>query len=303
MISFIMMAKNVEKFIPDAISSLQNAKYKDWELIVIDDHSDDKTYDVALGFAEKDKRIRVYKNKYKGKVMGTNYGYSLSEGDIIKCIDSDDVLLPDFFDFIPEMKNYDAHCHDAYITDDNLNNKYVYRVNPSIIEKDYSLVLQNLTSIPKWSWSFKKEVAEKVFPMPENLPFEDVWMSLTIKRFAKNILHIDKPVYKYRQHSSQTFGGIVNFRKETVIFRAKRILKLIEELKKDKRIMDGFSEDIFEKVKKYSLLSAKENLSFKDIFSSDLPLSMKLRLTLFRKFPFLARYLTILKWKIHSFFS
>ncbi|BBB31920.1 glycosyl transferase family 2 [Thermotomaculum hydrothermale] len=298
MISFIMMAKNVENYIADAIISLQKENKVEWELIVIDDHSEDKTFEIAQNFAQNDKRIRIYKNKYRGKVLGTNYGFSLSKGDIIKCIDSDDVLLPDFFNFYKEMKNYDAHCHSAYIVDSNLKKLHLYNVNPLLLQKDYSFVLENLVSIPKWSWSFKREIAEKIFPMPESIPFEDVWMSLSIKKNAGGILFIEKPLYLYRQHGNQTFGGIANFSKDVVIFRANRLLRLIEELKKEERIINGFSPDIFNKAILFNKLMAKEKISFAEVLKASLPLSLKLKILLIKKFPLLARYAIVLKWKI-----
>ena len=298
MISFIMMAKNVGNYIKDAIASLQKVGKVEWELIVIDDHSEDNTFEIAKSIAERDKRIRVYKNKYKGKVMGTNYGYSLSKGDIIKCIDSDDVLLPDFFDFIPEMENYDAHCHSAFVTDESLNKKYIYNVNPLILNKDYRFVLENLVSLPKWSWSFKREVADKIFPMPETIPFEDVWISLSVKKNAERILFIDKPVYLYRQHKNQTFGGIVNFKKDVVIFRANRLLKLIDVLKKEGRILGDLPPEILKKAEIYNTLMAKDKLSLYEVLQSDLGLSLKAKIVLIKKFPFLAKNMAVLKWKI-----
>ena len=303
MISFIMMAKNVENYIKDAVSSLQKVDSVPWELIIIDDHSEDNTFNIANALAKSDSRIRVYKNKYKGKVRGTNYGYSLSKGDIIKCIDSDDVLLPEFFDFYSKLSDYQAHCHSAYITDENLKRKYVYNVNPLILNKDYKFVLENLVSLPKWSWSFKREIAEKVFPLPENLPFEDVWISLSVKKNAESILFIDKPVYLYRQHKNQTFGGIVNFRKNLVIFRANRLLKLIDILENEERVIEGLPKTVLDKAKQFNLLMAKEDLSLSEIFHSNLGLTLKTKIVLIRKFPFLAKNLAVLKWKIDKLFA
>ena len=89
------------------------------------------------------------------------------------------------------------------------------------------ITLSNIVSIPKWSWSFNRRLGDILFPMPETLPFEDVWISFLIKKNANKIYSIKEPVYLYRQHSGQTFGGIINYSKDIVIFRAKRLLRLI----------------------------------------------------------------------------
>lgn len=300
MISFIMMAYNVENYIEDAIKELQEENRVQWELIIVDDFSTDNTFEIANKYAKQDKRIKVVKNISKGKVTGTNYAYSLCSGDIIKCIDSDDVLLRDFFSYYDKLKKYDAHCHPAYITDNKLKVRAVYNVNPLFISKNFEFVLSNLLSLPKASWSFRREIADKIFPMPENLPFEDVWISLIIKKYARKIYAIDKPVYLYRQHENQTFGGIINYNSDRVIFRAKRLLKLIDVLKSEFRIIEGFDKDIFTMVKTYNELMSKDKLSIFEIFKSNITIFAMIKIILIKKFPRTAKYLTILKWKIDA---
>ena len=91
------MAKNAGRHIGDAINELQKEDASPWELIIVDDHSLDNTFEIAKSFAENDNRIIVRKNIFSGKVLGTNFGFTLTNGDIIKCIDSDDILNVDFF--------------------------------------------------------------------------------------------------------------------------------------------------------------------------------------------------------------
>ncbi|MDY0193879.1 MAG: glycosyltransferase [Aliarcobacter butzleri] len=214
MISFIMMAYNVENYISDAIVELQKENEVKWELVIVDDFSTDSTFEVAKKFAEQDDRIKLVKNISKGKVTGTNYGYSLTSGDIIKCIDSDDVLLQDFFRYYDEMQKYDAHCHSSFITDNKLKIQATYEYNPLMLSKGYSFVLANLISFPKVSWSFNRKIADKVFPMPEALPFEDVWISMIVKKNAQNIFTFETP-----------FKGVRNFLN---IFKVKKLEKKIE---------------------------------------------------------------------------
>lgn len=293
-----MMAKNVEKYIGEAITELQKENNVPWELIIIDDHSDDSTYDVALKFAEQDSRVIVVKNKYKGKIMGTNYGYSISKGDIIKCIDSDDVLLRSFFDEYDEMLKHDAHCHDMDIVDHELKHLAYFRLNTVFLDKNYEFILSNLLSFPKASWSFSRRIADIIFPMPENLPFEDVWMAMNIKKNAREIYHLKEPVYLYRQHSSNTFGGILNYDKDKVIFRSNRLIKLIDIFRKEERIIGMYDPKILDSVYEYNSFMSKGNLTLRDVFLSKLGIGAKLKLLLLRKCSFLAKNIAILKWKL-----
>lgn len=295
MISFIMMAYNVENYIGEAIVELQKEKDVAWELIIVEDFSDDNTFEVARKLEESDKRITLVKNISKGKVMGTNYGYSLTQGDIIKCIDSDDILLKDFFSNYYDMQKYDAHCHPSYITNEKLNILSVYHLNPSIINKDYLFVLSNIISLPKVSWSFNRKLADKIFPMPENLPFEDVWMSIVIKKYAASYLNIEKPLYLYRQHESNTFGGVLNYDFKKVKFRANRLLKLVDIIKYEQKYLIKGINKPFEKINIY-LKFQSEGVSIFKILKSRLSRKYKYKLILILYFPKFAALITRLKW-------
>ncbi|MEQ9377743.1 MAG: glycosyltransferase family 2 protein [Imperialibacter sp.] len=296
MISFIMPAKNAASYIRESILSLQKEKTVKWELIVVNDSSEDDTYKIVHEVSLKDSRIKIYNNTGTGKVQGLNYGFSLSEGQIIKCIDADDVLLPAFFAKYDDLKNFDAHCHDSFVVDQKLKTIGNYYVNKSIISATYEDVLKYMISIPRWAWSMKREIAEQVFPMPEDLPFEDVWFSFMIKRRAEDILHIKEKLYLYRQHTNQTFGGILNYGKAKVNFRARRMLQLVDCLLKNRERLGMHQSDIFDYSVEYnSLLTG----GFKtgNILRSKLKTLHKGKLLLICFFPSAASIVTRIKWK------
>jgi hypothetical protein len=146
-------------------------------------------------------------------------------------------------------------------------------------------------------------MAEKVFPMPEELPFEDVWISMIVKKNAQNIHILDRPMYLYRQHDNQTFGGIINYSKEKVIFRAKRLLALMDVLENEPRVFKGFEKNIFDSARVYNGLMSKERLSVWEILKSELRAMAKLKIILIKRLPVLAKYVTILKWKLDALLS
>lgn len=96
LVSIIMPAYNSEKYITDAICSVINQTYENWELLVLDDGSQDKTCKIVEELAVQDKRINLLPNK---KNMGTaktrNRGIDLSNGEFIALLDSDDIWYPD----------------------------------------------------------------------------------------------------------------------------------------------------------------------------------------------------------------
>ena len=299
MISFVMSAKNASLYIGQAIGSLCKADYKDWELIVIDDNSMDGTHDILQEAKETNSSIKVFKNKGRGKVVSLNYGYSLTSGEIIKCIDADDILDTKYFNHVNLMNDYEALCHDSYVTTNKLKIIGNYSVDKSILIKDFSYCLKYLKSLPRWTWSFTRSIGDKIFPMPETLPFEDVWFSLIIKKYAKRICYVNEKLYCYRQHNNQVFGGILNFDSEVVSFRAKRMLDLIDFLghEQAKRLVSGINyEDFFSEIRHFYRLLDKKKLNLGEIIKSDVPLEFRLKLILYKKLSFLAPLILRLKW-------
>ncbi|MCD4650992.1 MAG: glycosyltransferase [Candidatus Cloacimonetes bacterium] len=93
-ISVIMAVYNREKYLRQAIASVLAQSYDNWELIIIDDGSTDKSMEIASSFA--DSRIRIYNRPHKGCWHTKNYGISISRGKWILFLDSDDFLSKDY---------------------------------------------------------------------------------------------------------------------------------------------------------------------------------------------------------------
>lgn len=97
MISIIFPVYNAENTIATAIESIINQTYKDWELIIINDGSIDNSKEIALSF--NDSRIKFFDNfQNQGIVYTLNRGLSLSNGEYIARMDSDDISLPERFE-------------------------------------------------------------------------------------------------------------------------------------------------------------------------------------------------------------
>jgi glycosyltransferase involved in cell wall biosynthesis len=90
-----MPAYNAEKFIAESIQSVLDQTYKNWELLVVDDGSTDKTAEIALRLGEKESRIKYIfqPNGRLGKARNT--GIQNSSGSLVAFLDSDDLWLPE----------------------------------------------------------------------------------------------------------------------------------------------------------------------------------------------------------------
>lgn len=98
-ISVVMPVYNRKDYLPEAIESVLNQTYSDFELIIIDDGSTDRSPDIIEQYAKNDPRIIVVVNpKNCGNYYSRNKGMALAKGQFIAVMDSDDVSLPERFE-------------------------------------------------------------------------------------------------------------------------------------------------------------------------------------------------------------
>ena len=90
LISVVLPVYNCKEYIRDSVQSILQQTYKNFELIIVDDGSEDGTLDILNNF--KDKRIRLYKNKYnRGLIYSLNKALNKSKGQFIARMDADDI--------------------------------------------------------------------------------------------------------------------------------------------------------------------------------------------------------------------
>lgn len=95
LISVVVPCYNCESYLPETIKSLINQTYRNYEVILVDDFSKDKTPDIAKEAAKKDKRFRFYQHRANGGLSSSrNSGIRLAKGEYVCFLDSDDLLAP-----------------------------------------------------------------------------------------------------------------------------------------------------------------------------------------------------------------
>jgi Glycosyl transferase family 2 len=95
LVSVLMTAYNREKYIGDAIESVLAQHFTDFELLVVDDRSTDRTVEIAREYELRDARVRVFVNdRNLGDYPNRNHAATLARGEFIKYHDSDDLMYP-----------------------------------------------------------------------------------------------------------------------------------------------------------------------------------------------------------------
>jgi len=247
-ISIIIPAYNVEKYIRETIKSLINQTYKNLEIIVVDDCSPDNTSAVVKSFIDKANIKYERFEKNRGASAAFNYGHQLATGDLIIYLDADNFLHPQTFEKAIEFLNDNQDCGAVYFNTfhfiDNDLKRRVYghkTYNPSgLIFND---LIKGLISINLSRVLFRKEAINDIF-FDESLRYGgdwDYWLAVASRDIKFNFLD-KKFLYNRQRVSGNSCGGKGRFgsKKDYVITLKKWLNKLSrEEIKKfkiDKKI-------------------------------------------------------------------
>jgi hypothetical protein len=93
-ISVVMSVFNGEAFLREAVESILAQTFTDFEFIIIDDGSTDKTAEILSNYAKRDNRVRVVTQENRGRAESLNRGIELARAPLIARMDADDISLP-----------------------------------------------------------------------------------------------------------------------------------------------------------------------------------------------------------------
>ncbi len=113
LVSVIMPAYNEEKYIGEAIQSVMDQVYTNWELIIVDDGSKDRTLEIVRQYSDRDLRIRVYQfSENQGACAALNEALKRAEGDYICWLSADDKYKKEMLwsgvEFLTKYKKFQA---------------------------------------------------------------------------------------------------------------------------------------------------------------------------------------------------
>lgn len=94
LISILTPFKNTAHFLPECLESILNQTYLNWELLIVDDHSTDESFQIVEEFARKDGRIHLLKNNGSGIIDALRLALKSSKGSYVTRMDSDDMMTP-----------------------------------------------------------------------------------------------------------------------------------------------------------------------------------------------------------------
>jgi len=207
-ISIITITRNRADFIAKAILSAQKQGFTSWELIVLDDDSNDGTEAILEAFMTKDSRIKYHKNSpILGISKNRNLGLSKALGKYIAILDSDDEWLDKDklqkqFDFLEKNPEYVLIGSNIKIVDEK--NNFIKDTHFEIDDKDIRNKMLMINQIPHSSVMYKKETADKVGGYDNKLScVEDLDLFLKLGKIGK-MKNLKETTTTYTKHSQGT---------------------------------------------------------------------------------------------------
>lgn len=213
LVSIIIPAKNESHFIGECLDSIKNQTFSDWEVIVIDDNSDDSTFEIVQKYALNDNRIKVLKNDGIGIIHALRLAFRTTEGMYITRMDADDRMKPNKIEVL-----YGGLCDfgEGFIA---VGGVEYFSENKKLGDgyKRYEQWLNNLTMegenfkdifkecvIPSPCWMVHRTDLNKVNAFEENRYPEDYDLAFRFYEAGFKVVPTSEIIHEWRDYPTRT---------------------------------------------------------------------------------------------------
>lgn len=295
MISIVIPIYNQEKYISDCFNSILEQTYKDYEVIIINDGSTDKSKDICLRYTNKYENFKYYEQKNSGVSIARNLGINNSQGEWIMFVDPDDLLDKNILNRLSAKINDDVDIISCccQIFNDNSNflgiNKFfekscIFKNQREKIELIKQLFYVKYRQPQKaytgigvpWGKLYRRSMIKynKIIFHPSLRRMQDNAFNMHAFWASKSIVYIDEALYKYRieniskyykaNYKPNLYENYINLQAERWSFLRETNLINNYELKNFfyedsiSQIIDIFNSYVFNKNNQDSYLKKKE---------------------------------------------
>ena len=212
-IDILMATYNGEKYLVEQLDSIINQTYRNWNLLIRDDNSTDKTLEIIQNYHKKDKRIKILKDNKGNLGIVRNFEELLksSESEFIMFSDQDDIWVENKLDMylkmIEKIKNKGFMIHsDAILFDKNKSNilkdTFISKkaINKGLENVFFNYFVQGATIL------ISKEIKNFILPFPKEVYLHDRYIHLISELFFERIF-VNKALIYYRQHGDNQIGA------------------------------------------------------------------------------------------------
>lgn len=238
LISILMPVKNAALYLAECLDSIIEQSEKDWELIAVNDHSADSSFDIISDFAQRDSRIKVMNNEGSGIIEALRMAYQNSQGELIHRMDADDIMPKRKLEIlkshlIKKGKNHIATGKVKYFCNKGVSDgylKYQNWLNQLVDhEKHWQEIYQEcVIASPCWL-VYKSDLDLSNAFNPNDYP-EDYDLVFRFYKQGLKVIAIDEVLHLWRDHDARTSRNDDNYQSVS-FFQLK--LKYFFELDRD----------------------------------------------------------------------
>ena len=211
LISFIMPTYNVSrKLLTECLESLLNQSYQNFEICIADDNSSNKETIETLKEYEKNEKIKITYRKENGMISkASNTALKMAKGEFIVLVDNDDIIEKEALYYIVEALNKNKNLDMIYTDEDKIDFSGKY-MEPHF-KPDYSPDTFMGVNYICHLTCLRKSIVEELNGFNSDFDgSQDYDLFLRFTEKTKNIHHIDKILYHWRQTPTSTAGYLGN---------------------------------------------------------------------------------------------
>jgi len=203
-VSIIIPIYNAESYLPAVIGSCQEQTFKNYELVLIDDGSQDGSRRMIDEYRAKDERIRLYCQQHSGVVRARESGLKQSRAEYVLFLDADDRLAPDSLSklmaateedvdmVVGDILQIEADGQSSVISYGNEQMTNGRELFEWIVEQRVGFL---------WGKLIRRKRLETLNHLPYHVTFcEDLIIMLQLSYCSQTIVHVNDVVYHYYQH-------------------------------------------------------------------------------------------------------
>lgn len=212
LISILIPAKNESAFLEDCLHSIQNQSYKNWECIMIDDHSTDNTFEIIKKFSKNDKRFKGLTNDGSGIIEALRTAYNKCEGEYISRMDADDLMTENRVEvllnnLLENGRKQISVGKVKYFSENELGDgfkKYEQWLNELTRKGQNFRDIFKECVIPSPCWMIHREDLDAVNAFDENRYPEDYDLAFRFYEADYKVVSCDEVLHKWRDYSTRT---------------------------------------------------------------------------------------------------
>lgn len=216
MVTLIIPVFNVEEYLEECLESIISQSFSDYEVILVDDGSTDKSRLIVSEYEKKFNKVKVLFQENKGASEARNLALKHASGEYVLYIDSDDFIKSNMLELMVKKANETQAdmviCnYTLYYGANNKNNKVVsYNIleeniysSKDVIDMMLNFKLQGQL----WNKLFKRKLLiENNFELEAGRYIEDIFPVFKIINRSEKIIFINEELYYYRQRDTSTIN-------------------------------------------------------------------------------------------------